>query len=372
MITGSEELAAVCTQAMAHPVVMLDTEFVRIRTFHAKLGLIQLYDGETLSLIDPTRIQDMSPFVRLLQAPDVLKVLHACGEDLEVFYHEFDCTPAPMLDTQIMAAFLGYGLSTGFAALVNDVVGIELDKSESRTDWMARPLSPRQLEYAAADVFYLMPVYQHLSERLESTAWREAADEESMLQSQKRIVAPDVEKAYLNVKGAWQLKPRQLATLKLIASWRLEEAMKRDLALNFVVKEAELLTIARLGLNATKRMLAEGIHPKFVKRSGNHICQLVRKAQELEADQYPATIVPVSDYPGYKQLFKVLKTKVNEVAEAQNLATEFVASRKQLNDLISWIWKHQEAGNKTPDLMQGWRKPLLGETLYQMIKSSAE
>ncbi|WP_073605534.1 ribonuclease D [Vibrio aerogenes] len=369
IITGSEELAEVCRQAMAHPVVMLDTEFVRIRTFHAKLGLIQLYDGETLSLIDPTTIEDMSPFVSLLKAPAVLKVLHACGEDLEVFYHEFNCVPEPMLDTQIMAAFLGYGLSTGFAALVSDIVGLELDKSESRTDWMARPLSSRQLDYAAADVFYLMPVYQHLSERLETTSWKDAAYEESQLQSQKRVVAPDVEKAYLSVKGAWQLRPRQLAVLKLIASWRLEEAMKRDLALNFVIKEAELLTIARLGLNGSKRMLAEGIHPKLVKRHGNHLCQLVRKAQALEAEHYPEPIVPVSDYPGYKQLFKTLKTQVTSVAEAHNLANEFVASRKQLNDLISWIWKHQEAECKTPDLMQGWRKPLLGETLYQMIKA---
>ncbi|MDW6003615.1 ribonuclease D [Vibrio mangrovi] len=367
IITSSDELEEVCWKALECPVVMLDTEFVRIRTFHAQLGLIQLYDGESVSLIDPMTIKDMTSFVNLLQAPQVLKVLHAAGEDLEVFHHEFGCAPAPFVDTQILAAFMGYGLSTGFAALVADFMDIELDKSESRTDWTARPLSQKQLDYAAADVFYLMPVYQQLCEKAQEKDWWEAALEESRLQVEKRTRSYQPVDAYLDIKGAWQLTPRQLAILKPLANWRYEEALKRNLALNFVIKEQDLLTIARLGLVNFKRMEAEGIDPRAVKRHGAKIGQLVKEGMAVAESDYPPRIVPISDYPGYKQLFKQLKGQVNAQSEKLNLSPEFLASRKQLNQLISWVWKFQCDPQNLPDLMQGWRKEILGDALYEMI-----
>ncbi|USP14801.1 ribonuclease D [Vibrio gazogenes] len=370
MITSSDELEAVCRKALQCPVVMLDTEFVRTRTFHAHLGLIQLYDGESVALIDPTTIEDMTPFVNLLKAPQVLKVLHAAGEDLEVFYHQFECAPAPFVDTQILAAFMGYGLSTGFAALVADFTAIELDKSESRTDWMARPLSQKQLDYAAADVFYLMPVYQQLLEKVQQKGWWDAALEESRLQVEKRTRSYQPADAYLDIKGAWQLAPKQLAILKCLATWRYEEALKRNLALNFVIKEQDLLTIARLELVNFKRMEAEGVDPRSVKRHGAKISQLVKEGQAVSEADYPARIVPVSDYPGYKQLFKRLKDQVNVQSEKLGLSPEFLASRKQLNQLLGWVWKAQTDPQFVPDLMQGWRKEALGELLYEMVSAA--
>lgn len=134
IITKNKDLEQVCAQARDADVVMLDTEFVRIRTFYPQLGLIQLFDGKHLSLIDPTELTDMTSFIELLKDASVLKVLHACGEDLEVFQNAFGCTPFPMVDTQLMAAFLGHGLSTGFATLVEEYLGVALDKSESRTE----------------------------------------------------------------------------------------------------------------------------------------------------------------------------------------------------------------------------------------------
>lgn len=226
IITQSSQLEEVCQSARNVDVVMLDTEFVRTRTYYPQLGLIQLYDGDNLSLIDPTVIEDMTAFVELLKDTSVLKVLHACGEDLEVFHNSFGCLPYPMVDTQLMAAFLGHGLSTGFAALVENYLGVELDKSESRTDWLARPLSDKQLEYAAADVYYLQPLYEQLFEKITQAGWWEAAQQESDLAASKRIKTVNQEMAYLDVKGAWQLKPSELAILKPLATWRLKEALR--------------------------------------------------------------------------------------------------------------------------------------------------
>jgi ribonuclease D len=369
VITQFDALKKVCEEALLYPVVMLDTEFVRIRTFHAQLGLIQLYDGESATLIDPIAIGDMSPLVALLQAPGVLKVLHACGEDLEVLHHVFGCIPTPFVDTQILAAFTGYGLSTGFAALVSDHLGVDLDKSESRTDWTARPLTLRQLEYAAADVFYLLPVYRQLRDKVDQLELWQAAMLESRLLAEKRTRPYHVDKAYLDIKGAWQLQPRQLAILKLLATWRYDEALNRNLALNFIIKEADLLLIARLALASADKMVDAGIDPRTVRRHGRKLCQLVREGCAVCQTDYPDPIVPISDFRGYKQLFKLLKDDVKQVSVQTHLMPEFLASRKQLNELISWVWKHQQDPDNIPELMQGWRKALLGDHLCAKIQA---
>lgn len=367
IITQLNDLKRICLSARDADVVMLDTEFVRTRTFYPQLGLIQLFDGETLSLIDPLSVDDMSPFVELLQDASVMKVLHACGEDLEVFQNAFGCVPFPMVDTQVMAAFLGYGLSTGFASLAKDLLGIELDKSESRTDWLARPLSQKQLDYAAADVFYLLPMYEQLLEKVTQAGWLDAALQESELLVEKRLKTVDPEDVYLEIKGAWQLSPAELAVLKPLATWRYHEAIKRDLALNFVIRENELLTIARKSLRSPKRMIEEGVDPHAVRRHSGKIIHMVKTAQQTAEADYPQKIVPLMDYPGYKQLFKKLKDEVKVVSQTTGLATEFLASKKQLNQLLSWVWIKDRDPENLPDVMTGWRLPILGERLTKLV-----
>ena len=146
LIQNNEELAQVCQLARQQSAVALDTEFMRISTYYPKLGLIQLYDGERVSLIDPLSITDFSPFVELLRDQQVTKILHACNEDLLVFLQEFDALPQPMMDTQIMARFLGFANSAGLAKLVLHYLGVEMDKGATRTNWLKRPLSPVQLQ----------------------------------------------------------------------------------------------------------------------------------------------------------------------------------------------------------------------------------
>lgn len=368
IITKNKDLEEVCIHAREADVVMLDTEFVRIRTFYPQLGLIQLFDGNRLSLIDPTELTDMTPFVALLKDTSVLKVLHACGEDLEVFQNAFGCTPFPMVDTQLMAAFLGHGLSTGFATLVEEYLGVELDKSESRTDWMARPLTQKQLDYAAADVHYLLPLYEKLFDKVTQAGWWEAVQQESDLLVSKRIRVTNEENAYLDIKGAWQLKPSELAILKPLATWRYREAIKRDLALNFIFKEGDLLTVARLGLTNFKKMEAEDIDIRAINRHGAKIAAIVKQAKQTPSEEYPAKIERLMDYPGYKQVFKNMKDIVKSVSQKSGLATEFLASKKQINQLISWVWKKDRDPEVLPDLMQGWRLDLLGDKMNKALK----
>lgn len=367
IIANQTELERVCQLARDVDTVMLDTEFVRTRTFYPQLGLIQLFDGENLSLIDPSEIDDMSAFIALLTDTAVVKVLHACGEDLEVFAHSFGAMPTPMMDTQVMAAFLGHGLSTGFAALAKEYLGLDLDKSEARTDWLARPLTAKQLEYAAADVFYLEPIYQKLEQAVQEAGWWQAAEQESELIASKRVVRHQPERAYLDVKGAWQLHPKQLATLQILAKWRLEEAIKRDLALNFVFREQNILTCARLSIKSLKQMEQEGFDHREIRRHGNRVIAMVKQGQQVAEEAWPDKIERLMDQPRYKQLFKALKDEVKRVSHTSGLATEFLASKKQLNQMITWVWKKDRDPGALPDAMQGWRKELLGDKLDKLF-----
>ncbi|OEF24051.1 ribonuclease D [Vibrio rumoiensis] len=363
IIKDTQTLAQVCEKARLADVIMLDTEFVRTRTYHPQLGLIQLFDGEQLVLIDPLEIDDMDAFSELLKDQSVMKILHACGEDLEVFQHSFGCIPNPMIDTQLMAAFLGHGLSTGFASLVNEYLSVELDKSESRADWLARPLTDKQLDYAAADVYYLLPLYQQLLAKVEDKGWLTAVQQESNLLISKRLKTSDPELAYLDIKGAWTLDPEQLAILKVIAKWRLLEAQKRDLALNFVVKEANVLEICRLKMASLKQMNEAGFDHREIRRHGNTLIEMVKQGLDTPQSEWPDKITRLMDNPAYKQLFKRLKDEVKTVSETTGLATEFLASKKQLNQFITWVWMRNRSEEKLPDVMRDWRKNILGDVL---------
>ncbi|ORT50363.1 ribonuclease D [Vibrio sp. qd031] len=369
-IDTQSQLDQYIESALSASVVAIDTEFVRTRTYYAQLGLVQIFDGKQLALVDTVAIHDSSSLATLLAAPNVLKVLHACSEDIEVFQNDYGVMPTPMIDTQHMAAFLGEGISMGFAAAASKYLGVELDKSESRADWTARPLSQKQLNYAAADVHYLLPLYHKLVDALSETPWTEAAKQEALLLAKKRSATRSDDLAYLDIKGAWQLNPSQLMTLKLLAKWRKQTGLKRNLALNFVFKEADLLTVAMHQLTSFAAMEKQDIDQRSLQRYAKVIVQLVSESLQMPEDQYPERVERLMDKPGYKALFKQLKDAVKEAANKSQLPPEMIASKKQINQLINWHWKHNKDVNKTPDVMQYWRKPLIGDTLDKMMSNA--
>lgn len=362
-ITCDLQLAELCFQARQKSVVALDTEFIRTRTYYSKLGLIQLYDGEQVSLIDPLSISDFSPFTALLADTNVLKILHASSEDLDVFYHYFKQLPTPMLDTQIMAGFVGMGISLGFAKLVQHYLHIELDKGASRTDWLARPLNETQLQYAAADVYYLLPTYYQLAADLAQTRWQTAVWEECDFLCKKMTKPKDSNKAYKEIGNAWQLSCAELAVLQVLAKWRQEEAEKRDIALNFVVKEQNLWQIAKQQPKHTATLL-DFMHPNEVRIHGKKLLWLVEQGQAVEPQHYPAKIERLVDIVGYKHALKALQNTLAEI-QPKDLLPELLASKRQLNQLFIWNYKGKNT-DRLPELLCGWRKPF-GEQLFAAL-----
>ena len=366
MITTNDELSTLCHAVRQTHAVALDTEFVRTRTYYPQLGLIQLFDGEHTALIDPLNITDWSPLQVILQDRNITKFLHAGSEDLEVFLNVFGEMPQPLIDTQVLAAFCGHPMSWGFAAMVAEYSGVELDKSESRTDWLARPLTTRQCDYAAADVWYLLPIAHKLMAETEQAGRLTAALDECQLMQQRRLEITEPQDAWRDISNAWQLRTRQLACLQLLADWRLRKARERDLAVNFVVREEHLWSVARYMPGSLGELDSLGLSGSEIRFHGKTLLSLVEKAKALPEELLPEPLKNLVDMPGYRKVFKEIKALVQEVAQANNMSAEMLASRRQINQLLNWHWQLKPR-NTLPEMLSGWRGEWLSARLDALL-----
>ena len=233
-LSTKNELEQFCQQASAAKVIAVDTEFLRERTYFPKLCLVQVAAGDNIAAIDPILIDDLTPLAELFEDPSVTKVLHACGQDLEVLLDGMGATCAPVFDTQLAAAFLGLRQQVSYASLVESYCGVRLPKAESLTDWSRRPLDPEQLTYAEDDVRYLPGIYDRMmAELIERDRLSWVAPEMEALCDPARIKR-DPREAYRRLRRAGSLTRRQLAVAREACAWREETAARRDLPRKWV------------------------------------------------------------------------------------------------------------------------------------------
>jgi len=279
-INEQSQLDDYCLKASKSKVLALDTEFVRTRTLFSKLGLLQVFYGEQVALIDPLCDLDLEPFWQLLTNKNIVKVLHSCHEDLEVFKKYAGRLPEPLFDTQIAGQFLFKGKVLGFGAMVAQELDIELDKGEARTNWLKRPLTEKQLTYAVNDVKYLLPVYHSLNDKLIEQGLAEYNLAEAAFKVEQKRKDKSLDNMFLDFGTAWQLKSRELAILQELALWRWQLASKKDLALGFVAKDPTLVAIAQRRPSELASMQnIPGVNPQEVKRHGRAMLECVKKAK---------------------------------------------------------------------------------------------
>jgi ribonuclease D len=381
LIEDEISLQKLCQQYNNAEILAIDTEFVRTRTLYPKLGLLQIFDGKQLALIDPVAINDLSPFWQLMTNENIVKVLHACSEDLEVFLTSANCKPVNLIDSQIVMSFLGHGLSMGYAAMVEHFTGIELDKSESRTDWIKRPLTQKQLDYASADVDYLFQLYPKFITEIEQAGQLDYAKQETQLLIERKFTPIDEDNLYCQMKLACRLNSKQLNTLKHLVRWRFQQAKKRDLPIGFVAKDHTLMAIAQHNPQTIEAMnRVKGAELLDIRHKGKTMLTIVKLALETDESDYPKTIARLDEYPGYKQLFKTVKAFIVVIAEKNGLAIENLASKKQINQFLTWHFNVNDVRAlasdsliKTSipnvDILTGWRNELFGQTLQAFADS---
>lgn len=367
-VTDNDVLSRLCAEWKALPVLALDTEFIRIDTFFPRLGLIQVCDGSASYLLDPLTLTDWQAFVALLRSESIVKVFHSCSEDLIVFNNFFNQLPRPLIDTQKAAAFLDYGYSISYQNLVKEVLGIEISKGETRSDWLRRPLSPDQLTYAALDVAYLPEIYLLLMQRLKEKqrdAWLTSECEQMLVQSSLDKHEGDWESYYLNLGAAWRLDMQQLGALQRLCVWREQEARRRNKPRSWIAKDADLIILSeRLPTTRTDLIALQELPRPLVQQDGATLLEIIASPHSGPALQPELIEQPLT--PEQRKLLKKCQDIVRLKAEELGISPELLARKKQLIPLIA---EYQMNNRFTwPASMGDWRREILETALLQALQ----
>lgn len=376
-VSSASRLNELCDQWSSLDAIAVDTEFMRTNTFYAKLGLLQISDGERAFLVDPLAIEHWEGFRRLCES-DTLFVFHSCSEDLSVLLSHFGYLPKRLFDTQLAAAFLGEGASLSYAALVMNELQVSVDKGATRTDWLKRPLDPEQLRYAALDVAYLLPIQAALIARLKTAQLDHffTLECEQLLSTAVAIESEQVWKsAYLNLSGAWKFGPAALLLLKNLCAWRESESRRRDKPKSWVAKDSDLLGLAEAYDRTRKDPRAsdsiaellngkdrQAIDRRFVERNEKVLDRLLAEAANLGAEAIPAPAKPLDQVQ--RKTLKRLQSAVLQVAEQHSIGAEVLARKKHLLAFM----EHSTKG-EWPQELAVWKRPLLERALLDALSA---
>lgn len=374
LIADRQALAALCDELRGETVLGLDTEFIREKSYVPKLELVQVSTGGGLvAAIDYGtlgRFED-DPFVAILKDPGVLKVFHAADQDLEMFQLLSDEVIGPVWDTQLVAGLFGYTGRTGYAAVVENMLGKKPTKGETLTDWSQRPLTPEQLNYALEDVRYLLPLYEHEREtldRLGRLSWAEEECERLRKQVAFNLACrAEDETLYQRVRGGAGLDRRQLAILRELAIWREEEAYRRNRPRGAVMKDELLVEIAKRGPNQPHQLKAlRSLHPRDLDRYGEDLLAAVKDGKAVPADQCP---VPQAPGPMLNEaemaLVSLLQAVLQSVALEKQVAPTLVATVGELQRLVE---AYMRGKAEDSPVLSSWRGELVGKDLLGILE----
>ena len=331
---------------------------MRERTFFPRPALIQLNNGLNTSLFDATADLNFDGFAQLLGNASIVKVMHAASEDLQVFDVLCSAGPVSLFDTQIAAAFAGHGPSVSYHALVNALCGVTLDKSQTRSDWMRRPLSSEQLRYAADDVAYLPQIHTKLSEMLEIRGFIGWCAQETSANLEDASLYPQPEQSYQRVKGTGRLSAPAQHRLRDLCNWREHQARRCDLPRNRIAKDAELLNLCATPCRTLDELKARvDLHPAALRRFGEALLGEAQAAFERhpERGRVYQPLVSVRDTRKLAGKIKALREQISERATALDIPATLLGTNKDIEDAVVTAVENGPA----PRLFTGWRAKAL-------------
>ena len=358
-ISTSDELVAFCDRVSSARVLAVDTEFLREKTYHPKLCLVQVASDSECAAIDPILIDDLSPLVSLLTDERVTKVFHASSQDLEVLFDGLGCVTSPVFDTQLAAAFLGLRQQMSYGALVEAYTGVHLAKTEALTDWSRRPLDPEQLTYAEDDVRYLPGIYDRMISKLvacDRLSW--VMPEMAALTDRSRLVREPSE-AFLKLKRASTLTRRQLAIAREVCAWRERCASRRDLPRKWVATDEVIIEICKRAPRDEARLR----RVRGAEQLSQHDCDEVLAAVERGCSVLPEDCPrlerhnrPSGEVEGVIDLMYAL---MRVVADKEGVASQLLATREDLHDFM--------VDPASSRLSVGWRHEIVGVLLSRLL-----
>ncbi|MGY3614873.1 ribonuclease D [Bradyrhizobium sp. USDA 10063] len=360
LITTTWELQAACDRLAAHPVITVDTEFLRETTYYPLLCVLQMASPDEAAVIDALAPGiDLKPFFELMANEKVLKVFHAARQDIEIVWHRANTIPHPIFDTQVAAMVLGYGDSIAYDQLVERITGHRPDKTHRFTDWSRRPLSAEQVQYAVSDVTHLRDVFTALDADLKKRGRNDWVSEEMEILTSPRTYDFHPERAWERLKTRVR-KPRELAVLIEVAAWREQEAQGRDVPRSRVLKDEAVGDIATHAPTSLEKLANLRSLPKGFERSkwGADIIAAVQRGLARDFAKLPKIEKPRNNANG-AAIVELLKVLLRMTSERHAVASKVIAT---VDDL------EQIAADDHADVaaLHGWRRELFGESALKL------
>jgi ribonuclease D len=353
-------------------IIAVDTEFFRETTYFPQLALIQIATDSLVACIDPLAFDAREALKTLFLDSKITKIFHSCSQDLEVLFYYLGQAPNTIYDTQIANALLTDHHQISYAALVENELGTRLDKSQTRTNWLQRPLTAKQIQYAADDVVYLYKLQHILDEKLNQLGRKTWFDEDSAkLLTDEYSFQTDTDTLWRRVKGATRLNRKKLAIIQAIAIWREHLAQQKDRNRRKILADDIIVNLA-LTVPENIRAIDQIIGPKyhFDDDEKQQLLDAITGAQQIALENCPDSDFDTLDND-QKQTLKNLQQLINARAEALGISPAIICSRKELEKLILWHDQKDDASPPHLNIMQGWRLHCIGQELLETLKIAA-
>ena len=356
LITETSKLIDACERFSRDSFLAIDTEFMRERTYYPQLCLIQIAGKDEAVTVDAlaTKI-NLNPILDLMANHKIIKVFHACRQDMEIFFNLNRRIPFPVFDTQIGAMVCGYGESVGYDKLVRQITGVQIDKSSRFTDWSHRPLSKQQLNYALSDVTHLRTVYESLLNQLEKNGRINWLNEEfqNVLNPKTYDIPLDQIWKRLKIKNG---RPKFLILVRELCAFREKEAQNRNIPRNRVIRDDILLDIAaRSPRSSVDLAKVRSLSAQFAEgRLGKSILRVVAEASNIPESDAPQLEKLNKSKPQKPALIELLKVLLKHKSEDNNVAQKLIASTADLEAIA-------ENDNANVLALNGWRKDVFGD-----------
>ena len=355
LITTTGDLAAACARLARHPVITVDTEFLRETTYYPLLCVVQMASAEEAVVIDALAEGiDLKPFFDLMANEAVLKVFHAARQDIEIIWHRAGIVPHPVFDTQVAAMVLGYGDSIAYDQLVERVTGHRPDKTHRFTDWSRRPLTAEQIHYAVSDVTHLRDVFAALDADLRKRKRSDWVSEEMEVLTSPSTYDVDPARAWERLRSRVR-RPKDLAVLREVAAWREQVAQTRDIPRSRVLKDDAVGDIATHAPTSLERLANLRSLPKGFERSkwGADIIAAVERGLARDPHTLPKIQKPRNNSNGSATV-ELLKVLLRMTSERYAVASKVIATVDDLERI---------AADDKADVgaLHGWRRELFGE-----------
>ncbi|HAR76626.1 MAG TPA: ribonuclease D [Psychrobacter sp.] len=347
--------------------VALDTEFIKRDTYYPRLALVQLNTGNHVYLLDAPQLQ-LSELWQALIEVDVA-IWHACGEDLGIFYLLSGCPPlSNIFDTQIALSYLTGQLQMGYQQALDEQLDMHIDKEQSQSDWLQRPLSDEQEQYAIDDVRFLPALYLSLEYALKSQGLYEYVWEDCQLYANDLYEAQNVEDEAMYLTMAdYRYTSEQMAILQAVATWREELARSTNQPRTFVIKKQAVREIITEKPN-TMRELAHKttMHRSMLRLYGEELLKVIKDAKNLHPAQYPDCLLPPYRSKN-KVLSKAVQQAIDDQAGAIGVPANVLMRKKWLGQLYEVIAFDKDI-SELPEGLKGWRNEWVMDTLIPVIK----